>query len=149
MRCCVCRARALEVRDSRRGKRTTKEYSPDIVTYNLLISGWSREMRRMDMAEKVMHDLRNDHNVSPNTRTFDTLINGYRCLFRENRNWRAARMYFWLCKMRDLRLKPSNHTVKHFTRMKLYFPAVDEPFWTSDFGIPFNPRRHGHPSQRY
>ena len=125
--------------------KRNKQVRPDIVTYTLLISGWSREMRRMDMAEKVMHDLRNDHNVSPDTRTFDTLINGYRCLFRENRNWRAARMYFWLCKMRDLRLQPTHHTVKHFTKMGLYFPAVDEPFWTTDFGMLFDPRRHGRP----
>jgi hypothetical protein len=52
-------------------------------------------------------------------------------------------MYFWLSKMRDLRLQPSHHTVKHFAKMKLYFPAVDEPFWTTDFGMPFDPLRHG------
>ena len=121
----------------------TKRVRPTIVTYNLLISGWSREMRRMDMAEMVMYDLMNDHNVSPNTRTFDTLINGYRCLFRENRNWRAERMYFWLCKMRDMRIKPNQHTVKPFTCMNIYFPGVDETFWTTDFGMPFDPRRHG------
>ena len=126
-----------------------KRVRPTIVTYTLLISGWARQMQRLDMAEKVMQDLMNDRDVSPNTRTFNALINGYRCLFREDRNRRAERMYFWLCKMRDCRLQPNPHTVKHFHRLNLYFPAVDEPFWTSDFGIPFNPRRHGHPSQRY
>ena len=55
----------------------------------------------------------------------------------------AERMYFWLCKMRDFRIKPNHHTVKPFTCMHLYFPAVDEPFWTTDFGMPFDPRRHG------
>ena len=100
------------------------------------------------MAEKVMQDLMNDRDVSPNTQTFDTLINGYRMLysrgnFRENYQFRAERMYFWLCKMRDLRLQPSHHTVKHFHKMRLYFPAVDGPFWTTDFGMPFDPRRHG------
>ena len=120
-----------------------KRVRPDIVTYNLLINGWSRAMRRMDMAEKVMQDLMHDRNVSPNTRTFDALINGYNHLLREDRNWRAERMYFWLCKMRDLRLQPSHHTVKHFTKMNLYFPGVDEPFWTTDFGMSFDPRRHG------
>ena len=125
--------------------KRNKRVRPDIVTYNLLITGWSRGMRRMDMAEKVMHDLMNDHNVSPNTRTFDTLINGYNHLLHEDRNWRAERMYFWLCKMRDHRLQPTHHTVKHFTKMDLYFPAVDEPFWTTDFGMLFDPRRHGRP----
>ena len=116
--------------------KTNRRVRPDTVTYTLLISGWAREMRRMDMAEKVMQDLMNDRNASPDTRTFDALINGYRCLFREDRTWRAERMYFWLSKMRDLRLQPSHHTVKHFTKMSLYFPAVDEPFWTTDFGMP-------------
>jgi len=128
-----------------RKMKRNKRVRPTIVTYTLLISGWARQMKRMDMAEKVMQELTNDHNVSPNTRTFDTLINGYRCLFRENLNWRAERMYFWLCKMRDLRLQPTHHTVKHFTKMGLYFPAVDEPFWTTDFGMLFDPRRHGRP----
>ena len=52
---------------------------------------------------------------------------------------------FWLCKMRDLKLQPDRHTVKHFHKMGLYFPGVDEPFWTTDFGMPFDPRRHGGP----
>ena len=55
---------------------------------------------------------------------------------------RAERMYFWLCKMRDCRLQPDPHTVKHFKQMNLYFPAADEPFWTTDFGMPFDPQRH-------
>ena len=120
-----------------------KRVRPTIVTYTLLINGWARSMRRMDMAENVMQDLMNDRNVSPTRRTFSALLRGYSCLFGGNRNWRAERMYFWLCKMRDLRIKPSHHLVETFNRMKLYFPAVDEPFWTNDFGMPFDPRRHG------
>ena len=115
---------------------------PNIVTYTLLISGWARQMRQMDMAEKMMRDLMNDRNVSPNTRTFNALISGYLHI-RGDRQYRSERMYFWLCKMRDLKLQPDRHTVKHFNQMNLYFPAVDEPFWTSDFGMPFDPRRHG------
>ena len=123
--------------------KRNKRVRPDIVTYNLLISGWARSMKRMDMAEKVMQDLMNDRNVSPNDRTFCALIRGYSCLFHGDRNWRAERMYFWLCKMRDLRIQPTHHHVKCFTKMNLYFPAVDEPFWTTDFGMPFDPHRHG------
>eukprot|EP00938_MAST-03A_sp_MAST-3A-sp1_P006124 g6124.t1 len=128
--------------------KRNKRVRPTIVTYTLLISGWSRSMKRMDMAEKVMQDLINDREVSPNTRTLNALINGYRMLyhgrnFRENYQFRAERMYFWLCQIRDLRLQPDPHTVKHFHKMGLYFPAVDEPFWTTDFGMPFDPQRHG------
>merc|ERR1712196_529704 len=119
-----------------------KRVRPTIVTYTLLISGWAREMRRMDMAEKVMQDLMNDRDVSPNTRTLNTLISGY-LYIRGDRQYRSERMYFWLCRMRDLKLQPDRHTVKHFTKMNLFFPAVDEPFWTTDFGMPFDPRRHG------
>ena len=122
--------------------KRNKRVRPDIVTYTLLITGWAREMKRMDMAEKVMQDLMNDPDVCPNTKTFNALIRGYLYL-RGDRQYRAERMYFWLCKMRDSNLKPDKHTVKHFTRMNLYFPAVDEPFWTTDFGMPFDPRRHG------
>ena len=132
--------RAMDLFKQMKGNKRVR---PTIVTYTLLISGWARQMRRMDMAEKVMQDLMNDRNVSPNERTFCALIKGYGVLFRKNRNWRAERMYFWLCRMRDLRIKPNQHTVKPFTKMQLYFPAVDEPFWTTDFGMPFDPRRHG------
>ena len=38
--------------------------------YNLLITGWARQMKRMDMAEKVMQELMNDRDVSPDDRTF-------------------------------------------------------------------------------
>ena len=49
------------------------------------------------MAEKVMQDLMNDPDVSADTRTFNALINGYRCSFhKDSRNRRAERMYFWL-----------------------------------------------------
>ena len=123
--------------------KRNRRMRPNIVTYNLLITGWSREMRRMDMAEKVMQELMNDCGVSPNEKTFGALIRGYNFLFHEDRNWRAERMYFWLCKMRDLRIKPTHHLVKTFNKMGLYFPGVDEPFWTTDFGMPFDPRRHG------
>ena len=123
--------------------KRNKRVRPDIVTYTSLISGWARSMLRMDMAEKVMQDLMNDRDISPNEQTFGALFRGYSCLFHEDRNWRAERMYFWLCKMRDLRIKPNHHTVKPFACMNLYFPAVDEPFWTTDFGMPFDPRRHG------
>ena len=85
--------------------KRNKRVRPDIVTYNLLITGWTRQMRRMEMAEKVMQDLMNDRNVSPETRTFDTLINGYNHLLHQSRRWRAERMYFWLCKMRDMDIK--------------------------------------------
>ena len=128
--------------------KRNKRVRPDIVTYTLLISGWARSMGRMDMAEKVMQDLTNDRDVSPTTRTFDALINGYNHLLHESRSWRAERMYFWLCKMRDLRLQPSHHTVKHFTQMNLYFPGIDEPFWTTNFGMPFDPRRNGRRNRR-
>ena len=123
--------------------KRNKRVRPTIVTYNLLLNGWARSMRRMDMAEKVMKDLMNDRNVSPNDRTFHALIRGYYFLFHENRNWRTERMYFWLCKMRDMRIKPNQHNAKPFTKMNLYLPAVDEPFWTTDFGMLFDPRRHG------
>ena len=123
--------------------KRNKRVRPDIVTYTLLISGWTRQMKRMDMAEKVMRDLMNDRDVSPDNRTFCMLLRGYSCLFHENRYWRAERMYFWLCKMRDSNLQPNKHIVKHFHKMNLYFPAVDEPFWTTDFGMPFDPLRHG------
>jgi hypothetical protein len=128
--------------------KRNKRVRPDIVTYTLLITGWARQMQRMDMAEKVMQELMNDRDLSPNTRTFDALINGYRCKFRDDRNRRAERMYFWLCKMRDCRLQPNHHTEKHFKKMNLYFPGIDEPFWTTDFGMPFDPQRHG-PRRRY
>jgi hypothetical protein len=91
----------------------------------------------MDMAEKVMQELMNDRNVSPNTRTFNALISGYLHI-RGDRQYRSERMYFWLCKMRDSNLQPNKHIVKHFHKMNLYFPAVDEPFWTTDFGMPFD-----------
>ena len=29
--------------------------------------------------------------------------------------------------------------LKPFNKMGLYFPSVDGPFWTQDFGMPFNP----------
>ena len=122
--------------------KRNKRVRPDIVTYNLLISGWARQMKDMNMAEKVMQELMNDRDVSPEKRTFDALIKGYSCLFRGDRNWRAERMYFWLCKMRDMRIKPNHHTVKPFTKMNLYFPGVDEPFWTTDFCMPFDPLKH-------
>ena len=85
----------------------------------------------------------NDRDVSPDVRTFGALIRGYNFLFDEDRNWRVERMYYWLCRMRDLRIKPNHHIVKTFNQMGIYFPAVDEPFWTTDFGMPFDPRRHG------
>ena len=109
--------------------KRNKRVRPTIVTYNLLITGWAREMKQMDMAEKVMQELMNNRDVSPDDRTFCALFRGYSCLFHENRNWRAERMYFWLCKMRDLRIKPNHHAVKPFTCMNLYFPGVDEPVW--------------------
>ena len=122
--------------------KRNKRVRPDIVTYTLLINGWARSMKRMDMAENAMQDCLKDPNISPNERTFSALIKGYSVLYRD-RNWRAERMYFWLCKMRDLRIQPTHHHVKCFTKMNLYFPAVDEPFWTTDFGMPFDPHRHG------
>ena len=121
-----------------------RKVRPDIVTYTLLINGWARSMKRMDKAEEVMSDLMNNPHVSANDRTFGTLINGYSHLFNEDRNWRAERMYFWLCQMRDFKIKPTPHTVKPFNKMNLYFPSVDGPFWTRDFGMPFDPRRHDH-----
>ena len=127
--------------------KRNKRVRPTIVTYTLLISGWARQMKQMDMAEKVMQELMNDRDVSPNTQTFDALIRGYLYL-REHRSWRVERMYFWLCKMRDLRLQPNRHTMKHFHKMGLYFPGVDESFWTTDFGMPFDPQRHGSPVQQ-
>ena len=104
-------------------------------------------MERMDMAEKVMHDLMNDRDVSPDERTFCALIRGYNFLFHEDRNWRAERMYFWLCKMRDMRIKPSHHLVKTFNQMRIYFPGADEPFW-ENFGMPYDPRRDCFPRHR-
>ena len=101
----------------------------------------------MDMAEKVMQDLMNDPYVSPDERTFGALINGYHALlrskFRENYQFRAERMYFWLCKMRDLRIQPSHHLVKTFNKMDLYFPSVDEPFGPLTWYASLDPRRHG------
>ena len=90
--------------------------------------GWAREMRQMDEAEKVMQDLMNDRNVSPNNRTFDALLKGYSCLFHEDRNWRAERMYYWLCRMRDMKIKPNQHTKKPFTLQKLHFLAMTNRF---------------------
>ena len=127
--------------------KRNRETRPDVVTYTLLIDGWCREMKRIDVAEKLMmQDLMNNRDVSPNTRTFNALIRGYLYL-RSNRQYRSERMYFWLCKMRDLKLQPDRHTVKHFHKMGLYFPGVNEPFWTTDFGMPFDPRRHGRHSR--
>ena len=97
----------------------------------------------MDMAENVMQECLNDPHVSPNEKTFGALIRGYNFLFHKDRNWRIERMYYWLCRMRDLRIKPTHDLVKTFNQMGIYFPAVDEPFWTTDFGMPFDPRRHG------
>ena len=123
--------------------KRNKRVRPTIVTYNLLITGWSREMKRMDMAEKVMQDLMNDRNVSPNDRTFCALIKGYSCLFHGDRNWRAERMYFWLCKMRDSRIQPNMHTAKPFFKLGLHFPSVDGPFWRN-YGMPYNPVSYTH-----
>ena len=120
--------------------KRNKRVRPDIVTYNLLITGWAREMKRINMAEKAMQDCLKDPNVSPNERTFSALIKGYSVLYRD-RNWRAERMYFWLCKMRDLRVQPNIHTAKPFFKLHLHFPSIDGPFW-SDYGMPFNIRRH-------
>ena len=97
--------------------KRNRRVRPDIVTYNLLISGWARHMRRMDMAENVMQELMNDRNVSPDERTFCALIRGYNFLFDEDRNWRIERMYYWLCRMRDLRIKPNHHIAKTFNQM--------------------------------
>ena len=120
--------------------KRNKRVRPDIVTYTLLISGWARQMKRMDMAENAMQDCLKDPNVSPNERTFSALIKGYSVLYRD-RNWRAERMYFWLCKMRDLRVQPNIHTAKPFFKLHLHFPSTDGPFW-SDYGMPFNIHRH-------
>ena len=120
--------------------KRNKRVRPTIVTYNSLISGWARSMGQMDEAEKVMHDLMNDPNVSPEERTFCALIRGYSFLFREDRNRRAERMYYWLCKMRDMKIKPNLHTAKPFSKMNLYFPSYDEPFW-KNYGMPYDPRR--------
>ena len=127
--------------------KRNKRVRPDIVTYTLLITGWAREMKRMDMAEKVMQELMNDRDVSPDERTFCALIKGYGVLFRENRNWRAERMYFWLCKMRDLRIQPTHHLVKTFNQMRIYFPGIDEPFWRN-YGMSYDPRRDCFPRHR-
>ena len=70
----------------------------------------------MDMAEKLMEDLMNDRDVSPDTRTINALINGYNHLLHECRKLRAERMYFWLCKMRDLKLQPDRHTANTSAR---------------------------------
>ena len=120
--------------------KRNKRVRPDVVTYTLLISGWARQMRNMKKAEKVMHDLMNDRNVSPDERTFHALLKGYSCLFHEDRNRRAERMYYWLCRMRDMKIKPNQHTMKPFRHMKLYFPSKDEPFW-KNYGVPYDPRR--------
>ena len=120
--------------------KRNKHVRPNIVTYTLLIGGWAREMQQMDKAEKVMHELMNDRNVSPNERTFGALFRGYSCLFREDLNWRAERMYYWLCRMRDMKIKPNRHTSKPFTLKKLHFPGDDEPFW-KNYGMPYDPRR--------
>ena len=124
--------------------KRNKRVRPTIVTYTLLISGWARSMRQMDEAEKVMHDLMNDRNVSPNDRTFHALIRGYNFLFREDRNWRVERMYYWLCRMRDMKIKPNQHTMKPFSKMNLHFPDHNEPFW-KNYGMPYDPRRDCNP----
>ena len=67
---------------------------------------WTGSTDAMDMAEKVMQDLMNDPNVSPNERTF--VLSSKDTVSSESRR-RAERMYFWLCKMRDLRIKPPPH----------------------------------------
>ena len=121
--------------------RRNKRVHPTVVTYNLLISGWSRSMGRMDMAEKVMQDLMNDPHVSPCDRTFCALIRGYSFVYPKSRAWRAERMYFWLCKMRDARVQPNMHTAKPFFKLDLHFPSIDGPFWR-DYGVPFDFRRH-------
>ena len=127
-------------------KRNTR-VRPTIVTYTLLISGWARQMKRMDMAEKVMQELMNDRDVSPNEKTFGALIRGYNFLFHKDRNWRVERMYYWLCRMRDLRIKPTHHLVKTFNQMRIYFPGIDEPFWRN-YGMSYDPRRDCFPRHR-
>ena len=99
------------------------------------------------MAEKVMQDLMNDREVSPNEKTFGALIRGYSFLFNEDRNWRAERMYYWLCKMRDMKIKPNQHTAKPFRQMNLHFPDHNEPFW-KNYGMPYDPRRDCFPRHR-
>ena len=121
--------------------KRNKRVRPTIVTYTLLISGWARQMRRMDMAEKVMQECLNDPHVSPNERTFCALIRGYSFLHHKSRAWRAERMYFWLCKMRDARVQPNMHTAKPFFKLGLHFPSIDGPFWR-DYGVPFDIRRY-------
>ena len=112
-----------------------------VVTYTSLISGWARSMQRMDKAEAVMKELMEYPHAKPNTRTFDALINGYNHLLHENHSWRADRMYFWLCKMRDLNIKPSHHTAKHFSKMNLHFPSPTSPFWI-DYDVPYDPHKY-------
>ena len=113
----------------------------DVVTYNLFMSGWARQMQRMEKAEAVMKELMEYPHAKPDDRTFYTLINGYNFLFHENRHWRADRMYFWLCKMRDLSIKPDSHTAKHFSKMNLYFPSPSSSFWI-DYDMPYDPHKH-------
>ena len=98
-------------------------------------------MKRMDKAEKVMQHLMNDRDVSPDERTFSALIRSFSFVQHQSRAWRAERMYFWLCKMRDFRVQPNMHTAKPFIKLGLHFPSIDGPFWT-DYGVPFNIRRH-------
>ena len=113
-----------------------------VVTYTLLISGWARSMQRMDKAEAVMKELMEYPHAKPNSRTFCTLLRCYSCLFHENQHWRAERMYFWLCKMRDLNIKPNHHTMKPFTQMNLHFPSPQSSFWI-DYDMPYDPHKHG------
>ena len=93
------------------------------------------------MAEKVMQDSMNDRDVSPNERTFCTLIRSYSFVQHKSRAWRAERMYFWLCKMRDFRVQPNMHTAKPFFKLGLHFPSIDGSFWR-DYGVPFDISRH-------
>ena len=115
-----------------------------IETYNLLINGFAQigGSDRMEEAEKVMEHLLMDRYSRPNNETFCALFRGYMNLKERDHEYRAEMMLFWLCKMRDFKIKPNVEIVKPFTHMKIYFPSVDSSFWTTDFGMPYDPLRH-------
>ena len=122
--------------------KRNKRVRPTIVTYTLLIGGWARSMGRMDMAEKVMQDLMNDPDVSPNDRTFQCSHQRLQLpLHGRVENWRAERMYFWLCKMRDLRIKPNHHTVKPFSNWDFTSLVWTNLFGPTTLACHFDPRR--------
>ena len=89
--------------------------------------------------QRLMQDLMNDRDVSPDTRTFNALIRGYNFLFHKDQNY-ANRADVLVMQDARLRIKssmPANHSIRCVSTSLLL---------TNLFGpltSVFDPRRHG------